>query len=169
MTNHDRPDPLEALLGPSGQPASDALREAVYRQTLPHLPQPPARWPTVLGAFALLLVGVGIGWFGREATLPVPPSPLPVVTMLHLPSEEPEDAPSPLPPEVLELQARAGEPELYRVAGDRYQAQERPLDALRCYGEALNHGASVEAQPEDSYLLMAIKHARERENRAWKP
>lgn len=167
MNPHDRPDPLEDLLGPVEQPASESLREAIYRQTLPHLPRPPARWPTALGGLALLLVGVGIGWFGREATLPVAPPAPPPVGMLHLPSEEPE--PTPPSPETLELQARTADPSLFRAAGDRYVAEDRPLEALRCYGEALNRGASTTPEPEDSYLLMAIKHARERENRTWNP
>jgi len=169
MNPHDRPDPLDDLLGPTERPASDTLREAIYRQTLPHLPRPPARWPTVLGALALVLMGIGIGWFGREATLPLPRLPLPVVTMLHMPTEEPEYTPTPPSPETLELQARTADPSLFRIAGDRYVADDRPQEALRCYGEALDRGASMTLEPEDSYLLMAIKHARARENRTWKP
>ena len=169
MNTHDRPDPLDDLLSPVEQPASESLRQAIYRQTLPHLPRPPARWPTVLGGLVLLLVGIGIGWFGREATLPLPRLPLPVVTVLHMPTEEPDEIPTPPSPEGLEWQARTTDPALFRVAGDRYIAEDRPQEALRCYGEALNRGASTTPEPEDSYLLMAIKHARERENRTWKP
>jgi hypothetical protein len=58
--------------------------------------------------------------------------------------------------------------ELYRKAGDQYLSEASdPESALRCYSAALDTGAGTNQAvlPEDNWLLMAIKDAREKENR----
>jgi hypothetical protein len=58
--------------------------------------------------------------------------------------------------------------ELYREAGDRYlSAESDPESALRCYTAALDAGAGADraVAPADSWLLMALKDAREKEKR----
>jgi hypothetical protein len=58
--------------------------------------------------------------------------------------------------------------ELYRAAGDRYLQEESDLEsALRCYGAALDAGddAARAVSSDDSWLLMVIKGAREKEKR----
>jgi hypothetical protein len=59
-------------------------------------------------------------------------------------------------------------PDLYRRAGDLYLEEEKdPESALRCYGQALDAaGAADQAvAAEDSWLLMVIKNARQKEKR----
>jgi hypothetical protein len=55
---------------------------------------------------------------------------------------------------------------LYQEAGDRYLEEERdPLQALRCYGNALDSGKEEDLtiSASDSWLMMVIKDARQRE------
>jgi hypothetical protein len=58
--------------------------------------------------------------------------------------------------------------ELFRRAGDRYLNDENDLEsAVRCYKIALE-GASVEelqVTPQDTWLLISLKNARQEENR----
>jgi hypothetical protein len=59
-------------------------------------------------------------------------------------------------------------PDLYRQAGDRYLDDEGdPESALRCYSQALDAGSAADraVASEDSWLLMAIKNARQKEQR----
>ncbi len=101
------------------------------------------------------------------------PAPREVVT-IPPPAEAvplPEPSPRTLPaPAVEDWAARADDGEraaLYRRAGDRYLDEESdPLAALRCYTKALSSGAGESSfSPEDNWLLMAIKNAREKEKR----
>jgi hypothetical protein len=57
---------------------------------------------------------------------------------------------------------------IYQEAGDRYLEEERdPLEALRCYGNALDSagGEDLAISPNDTWLMMAIKNARQKEKR----
>jgi hypothetical protein len=88
------------------------------------------------------------------AGLPSSPSPRPA-----LPAKSPRD---------LEWQAVEDSDRnahLFREAGDRYLQEEfDPLSAVRCYRQALDdEGEALTVSPEDSWLLMAIKHARKKE------
>jgi len=56
----------------------------------------------------------------------------------------------------------------YRAAGDRYLAENAdPGAAARCYGSALSAGPAEDLtiDPNDSWLMMAIKDARQKEAR----
>jgi hypothetical protein len=89
-----------------------------------------------------------------------------------------KDSPATLPAEaakaslsalVLENQALDSvqpQPELYRLAGDRYVAESGDLQsALRCYRQALDESSEQDLQvkPEDNWLLIALKEARQKE------
>ncbi len=54
---------------------------------------------------------------------------------------------------------------LYRLAGDLHLADADPAQAVRCYGNSLDAGQTqdLEVEPDDSWLLMAIKQARKKE------
>jgi hypothetical protein len=170
---HTPDEPLDDMLRPTGQPASDTVWWTVYERTLPHLPRRISPWPGRILTLAVLFAGLTVGlWLGRKT------APIPEVGVLPMPTLL-EEAETPLPPdpptvpsdpEALEQLAHAGRPHLFRRAGDAYVADDRPLDALRCYREALNRGATpLEFDAKDTYLLMIMKQARETENHAWQP
>ena len=85
------------------------------------------------------------------------------------------DAPLPLeqdpnvPAVVFERVAAAVSAEMrsrfYRRAGDRYLEDEDTFSALRCYARSLDAGSQVELliSPEDNWLLIALKKARQEE------
>lgn len=60
----------------------------------------------------------------------------------------------------------ASNPDLYRQAGDRCSTEEGDLaSALRCYGQALDAAPDqVAVNPQDNWLLIALKQARQKEN-----
>jgi hypothetical protein len=79
-------------------------------------------------------------------------------------------APEPAP--AVERRAeKAADPEraaLLRQAGHRYLEEEAdPEAALRCYSKSLDAGTKDDAKfsPNDDWLMMAIKNAREKETR----
>jgi hypothetical protein len=75
------------------------------------------------------------------------------------------------PPVALEWQALdnpSGSPALLRVAGDRYLQETGDLaSAVRCYRNLLDEesGAEPTISTDDSWLLMALKEAKQREKR----
>jgi hypothetical protein len=99
-----------------------------------------------------------------------------VVERAPAPEERPPEAP-PAPgrvvtaPELERLARQAEESRraaLLRQAGDRYLSDENdPEAALHCYTKSLNAGPGDGAKfsPDDNWLLMAIKNAREKEAR----
>jgi hypothetical protein len=57
-------------------------------------------------------------------------------------------------------------PDLYRLAGDRYAEEEGDLrSAVRCYQQALDETPAKDRAitPDDNWLLMALKTARQKE------
>jgi hypothetical protein len=74
-----------------------------------------------------------------------------------------------LPPRDLEQLAElAGKDQrtaYFRLAGDRYEKAGDVRAALRCYRLALDNAsdADLAVTPSDSYLLMVLKHARQKE------
>jgi hypothetical protein len=158
---HDfTPDPLNELLGPTPpDPARlEAVRAGTFARTVRALRR--GRLVRRLGRVGALAACYAAG----------------LLTAWGL-SSGPEEPPPPEPspprelgagPGALALEARAREEErseLYRRAGDHYLAEADPEGALRCYARALDAGTEEERSisPEDSWLLMAIKHARQRE------
>lgn len=164
---NDTPDPAERFLVPSPGPAPDAaFREALLRRTTRAL-----RGRKRFRRFAVAAAAVA-ACFAVAAVAPrfvSPPAPPPT-------SEGPAAAHPAGPdadPPALVLEWRAFDrPEqradLYRRAGDLYAREEHDLEAaVRCYGNALDAGtdADLEIKPEDDWLLMAIKDARQKEKR----
>jgi hypothetical protein len=96
-----------------------------------------------------------------------PPTP-PVVENKKEPEKEPrQPEESAVAMEWTAVESSQPRPDLYRRAGDRYLDSEAdPESALRCYGQALDAGGAADraVSSEDSWLLMAIKNARQKEN-----
>jgi hypothetical protein len=100
-----------------------------------------------------------------EVAKETPPRPAPGPA-----AQSPEDNPH-LPADVLErlgeLAAREKQAELFRRAGDRYLEGDNLPSALRCYRLALDCGSEKDLAiaAEDSWLLMSLKDARQKEKR----
>jgi hypothetical protein len=76
--------------------------------------------------------------------------------------EPPAPVKEPPPAVALEWQAfdapRAKQPALYLKAGDRYVEADRDLgSAVRCYGQAVHAAPTVEIDPNDNWLVLALK------------
>jgi hypothetical protein len=166
------PDPLEGMLRAPSPTDNDALRQEVYTRTrlLLHRRR---RWRQFAYAAALLIsfaVGAGVMQMilparsdRKETTQPVASKTEPQI----------RDAPPPwsddsaLTREWLAFDSENQRGELYRQAGDRYITEENdPQSALRCYTNALDNGTEQDLaiSSTDSWLLMAIKDARQKEN-----
>jgi hypothetical protein len=153
-------------------PTSDAgpLREALLRQTRRVVRR--RLWGRRLAAAAALtacyLAGIGTA---RLTERPVARPEAPLFAQRSEKSAEPTPPPASPAPEALEWQALDNpqpQPDVYREAGDRYLAEEADYEsALRCYRGALDSGADKDlaVQPGDSWLLMALKDARQKEKR----
>ena len=167
------PDPLERLLAPPASAAGGdaALREAVFRRTAGVLRR--RRRLLALargGALAACYLAGLLTTHGLERR-PAAPSPVPVAPPPQAGAPAAHDPPAAVSALAAEWQAFDSPDrgaELYRRAGDRYLTEEAdPLAAVRCYGNALNAGAAQELafDADDSWLLMAIKDARQKEKR----
>jgi hypothetical protein len=166
------PDPLDALLAPpSLPPNADVLRRKVFART-----QQFFRRRLLARRFALaaaLLVSFAAGLLAmRTVKRPAPVPELPT-QIAHKDSPRLEERPSPAPEApalAQEWQAFDSEDhrgELYKQVGDRYMTEESDLQsALRCYGNALDNGTERDRtiSTQDTWLLMAIKDARQKEN-----
>jgi hypothetical protein len=156
-------DPLDLLISSPGAPADVYLRRRLLDRTLGEVRRG-RRWRRFQGVAALAGSFVA-GFFTLAALLP-PPTAAP-------------DRPAPpagagtgntalVTPVDLEWQAldRPAEASaLYKRAGDDYLRQGEHADALRCYGNALDEASpgDLEVSGDDSWLLIAIKHARKKE------
>jgi hypothetical protein len=116
---------------------------------------------------ACFLAGiVTSGWLQSVAA---PPTVVIVTNRRTLPSSRDEEAVAGLSALVLENRAFDSErprPELYRLAGDRYLAESGDLQsALLCYRRALDESSDrdLQIQPEDNWLLIALKESRQKE------
>jgi hypothetical protein len=168
---HDaiEPDPLDHLLAPPPLPAGSAdLHEDLLGRTSRLLRR--RRRLRHLGRAAALAACYGAGLLTvRWLTAPAPPpGPPEVVRQPDTPPRVPAPPPTGLAAEWRALDGGDRQAALYQEAGDRYLAQENdPQAALRCYGNALDTGtpADLAIAPSDSWLLMAIKDARQKEKR----
>lgn len=165
------PDDLESILSSPAATDSHALRDAIRVQTERVLWRRRVLRTTVkLGAVvAVFSLGVGAGvWTRSEAPMPVPEREVIVVPLLiPLPGNEASASPEEsIPAPRLELQAeqiedRAEAAKLYRVAGDRYLADEDYRNAARCYRLFLARAGEPALQPDskDTWLLTSLKNA----------
>jgi hypothetical protein len=169
MTDTPDRDPCEHLgrIGPP--PPADRLREALWRRLRRRLRR--GRWWKRAAVAAALAACYAAG-FGtaRLATEPTPaPSTVVVADDRMMPPAPPA---SPLAQEWQALDSPEQRPEAYREAGDRYVAEEGDYQsAVRCYREALDAGSErdLAIQPDDSWLLMVLKDARQKEKRDANP
>jgi hypothetical protein len=160
------PDPLDGMLAPPSLPESDALRQAVYAQTRRVLRR--RRRVRQLAYAATLFASFAAGALAMRTI----PRPAPEPPARSASEETPRDNPPASPVssalarewDAFDSQHRRGE--LYRRAGDSYLQDENDLQsALRCYGNALGGGTEQDLtiSADDSWLLMAIKDARQKE------
>jgi hypothetical protein len=169
------PDPLDDLLRSSVVAGADAaLRRRLLDQTTRALRGRRRRrvvgWAAALAACYVAGV-LTVYWLGprrierievvRNMPAPEPTAPVPVA-----PTPRNAKPASAVAMEWKAFDADQHRPELYRQAGDRYMNQDAdPASALRCYGQSLN-GASdkdLAISPNDDYLLMLVKNARQKE------
>jgi hypothetical protein len=165
MSDHVTPEPdaLGELLGPPTLPPDDRLRDRLRERSAGAVRWRRRRRQLVRVAVLAAFFAAGL-WTGHR---PAPTPPVPVVAeraARPLPESE-------MPALVLEWEALDGAQDRalrYRVAGDRYLAEEGDLaSAVRCYGGALDAGtaADLDVSPDDNWLLMVIKDARKKEKR----
>jgi hypothetical protein len=173
------PDPIEAMLRPPSPPDNETLRQALYARTTRVLHRRHRLRQFVYAASLLLsfAAGVGVmritartdsgGQVENEVRRAGGVSPL--IPPNHQGADSPR-APTPddsaLDAEWVAFDSTDRRSELYRKAGDRYIKDENDLQsALRCYGNSLDDGTeqNLAISPDDNWLLMAIKDARQKE------
>jgi hypothetical protein len=158
-------DPLDALLRPRPVAAPDDFRQRVLARTTVLLRR--RRRLKALARVAALAACYVAGLATMHGHRPLPPElTLPAVTATSPPAAPPPETATALEWEAVDHPERAAA--LYRAAGDRYLADEGdPGGAVRCYGNGLSAGAAndLTIDPGDSWLLMAIKDARQKEKR----
>jgi hypothetical protein len=157
-----QPDSLDELLMPSVDPVGDAFRRDVFARTTSVLRRRrrAVQLARLTGLAACFVAGLLLMRELPLERLPPPPRPVPPP-----PITEPTSA-SALEWEAIDHPERAAP--LYRAAGDRYLTKDAdPEAAARCYGSALSAGSSEDLtiDPNDSWLMMAIKDARQKEAR----
>jgi hypothetical protein len=165
------PDPLEALLRASSPVDNETLRQAVYAQTQRVLHRRRRIRQFAYAASLLLSFAVGAGVMRMSSPGPTPltdtPSPSASMAEAQSPASPTQLADdSALEREWLAFDSENHRSELYRRAGDRYIKDENDLQsALRCYSNALDSGTEQDLaiSPDDNWLLMAIKDARQKE------
>ncbi len=161
------PDPLGDLLAPPAPAVDDNLRGDLRERT-GRVVRWRRRWRRLARAAALAAC-----YAAGLLTMQVPQRPdgrrSPEMTsQTEPPKEEAIPPASALALEWKALDSPQPRPDLYRRAGDRYLDDEKdPESALRCYGQALDAAGEVgrAVAAEDSWLLMAIKNARQKEKR----
>jgi hypothetical protein len=172
------PDPLEGMLRPPSPTENETMRQAVYLRTRRVLSR--RRRMRQVAYAAALLISFGAGLLvmrmtarsdsgERGASAPRSSEQQRADTR----TEQGVDAPrsprsddSALAREWDAFDSDEHRGEKYVQAGDRYLAEENdPQSALRCYGNALDSGneEDLTISPNDNWLLMAIKDARQRE------
>jgi hypothetical protein len=168
-------DPLDDLLVPPPA-AAEPLRRRVWEQTVALLRRRRRRRLAVAAACFAASAAVLLSWWWATTPRPaldpsIPPEGRitagsflkPLSPSFHFPPDPP---PSALAEEWQAFDSTAGRAERYRKAGDRYLTEDAdPASAVRCYGAALDAGGEADraVSPGDSWLLMVIKDAREKE------
>jgi hypothetical protein len=150
-------DPLEELLRPHPLPADgEALRQGLRQRT--------TRWVRRRQRLRLLawVAALVSCYFAGLATLRVPrlvPRPTEPI------ARQAARTPSAAELEWQALEGTRGKAERYRAAGDRYLEEADPEGAVRCYGASLDEATEEERtiSASDSWLLLAIKEARQKE------
>jgi hypothetical protein len=174
-------DPIEALCSQGlGEQANERLRLAVQQKTLGVIRR--RRWlrlgSWLAGLAACYLAGVLTMWMwpGSEANQTVATAPAqspPTQANLAPSAPEPKNPTMAQPPETaLALEWKAldsmeKQPDLFRLAGDKYLQDNNIESATRCYRGALQ-GASdqdLKISVNDNWLFMSLKQAKQEEKR----
>jgi hypothetical protein len=171
MIDSPERDPLDDLLARPGPVDAAALRQAILAQTSRRLRR--VRRLRRLALAGALAACYAAGLLTMHLLAPAAASDPVAPVVENQKQETPPEAPTvAVAPAAVERQAEtAPDPErasLLRQAGDRYLTEESdPEAALRCYGKALDAGSADDTKfsPDDNWLLMAIKNAREKEAR----
>jgi hypothetical protein len=172
---HMEPDPLTQWLVVSRSPeaADGVLRQAVFQRTSRVLRR--RRWLR-RGAVVLALSACYIAGAATMRQLTPPPSVVTVVVkepgepVQPVPTVEPprpEKEPTAVAMEWDALDHPEKKVDSYRRAGDRYLAESNDVQAaVRCYKQMLDAGTDQDLiiSPDDNWLLMALKEARQKEN-----
>jgi hypothetical protein len=181
----DNRDPCDAFLeGAGSRPVNPELRQALRDRTTGVL-----RWrrrirrlALIAGLAAFYVAGIATMRLAEPAPPPVgapevakhppaPPKPGATPTPAPVPMARAPEIDPQLPPNILEqlgeLASKEQRTAYFRLAGDRYEKAGDVRAALRCYRLALNYASEVElaVSPSDSYLLMVLKNARQKEKR----
>jgi hypothetical protein len=169
------PDPIEAMLRPPPPPDNEALRQTVYTHTQRVLYRRRRLRQFAYAASLLLSFTVGAGTM-QLMTRPAltdsgergasPPCSSESAQQGADAPRSPTSEDSALDAEWVAFDSTDHRSELYRQAGDRYIKDESDLQsALRCYSNALDNGSEQDLaiSPDDNWLLMAIKDARQKE------
>src|SRR5262245_8066744 len=154
-------DPLEVILGPTPVPP---VPESLSSLTMSALRQ--ARRRQRVAQVASLLACAAAGLIALLALIPECPGPRPRERATAAVKGPDLSAPTAAALEWRALEGPGPAAPAYRQAGDRYLDEGDPAGAARCYGNALSEGATAEFAEGDSYLLLAIKLARKKENDA---
>jgi len=168
------PDTVTPWLGVSRLPEAEVgvLRQAVFDRTTRVLRR--RRWLR-RGAVALALCACYIAGAATVHLLTPPPSVVTVVVKepgapaLPVPNvapPRPEEEPTAVAMEWDALDHPEKKVESYRRAGDRYLTESNDVQAaVRCYKQMLDAGTEQDLviAPDDNWLLMALKEARQKE------
>jgi hypothetical protein len=168
------PDPLEGMLAAPRLPAgAAALRQELLAQTARALRRRrrgrQLAWAAALAAcYAAGLLTMH--WAPKQATGSHTPDAFSSTDPAPQSQAVPPPADGPGKSALLKEWAavESGQAALFRDAGNLYLAEEGDLlAAVRCYGNALSVGteADLAISPQDNWLLMAIKDARQKEKR----
>jgi hypothetical protein len=163
----------DSLLAPQPDAVPEGFQWLVLEQTLGVLRRRRRlrRLATVAALAACFLGGVlAMRFFGSPVVPPTSEQREEIVQRQPEPNfpltSSPKSADSALALEWQALDSPTRRPDLDRKAGDRYLTENLDArSALRCYDRALDGNADLTVSADDSWLLMAIKDARQKEKR----
>ncbi len=166
MTDTPERDPLDELLAPPGPVDAAALRQSLLAETARRLTR--RRWLRRTALAAALAACYAAGLLTTHLLAPATPARDTSAPVVREQNDTPPPAPVAVAPPRPEGEHPAERAARLREAGDRYlNEQGDPEAALNCYSKSLSAGTADDAKfsPDDSWLLMAIKNAREKETR----
>jgi hypothetical protein len=173
----DNPDSMDAFLTASPPPCGDRLQGEVLGLTLRTV-RWRRRWKRA-GFVAALAACFAAGALTMRVLTPAAEPEVQIVDRIV----EPNPIPAPVPevPAPVVAHAASGRAlewqavedlehraELLRLAGDRYLNDENDMvSAVRCYKQALNAAPdeAIQITPQDNWLLISLKNARQEEER----
>jgi hypothetical protein len=163
----------DSLLTPQPDAIPEGFQRLVLAQTLGVLRRRRRlrRLAAVAALAACFLGGVlAMRFFGSPGVPPPPEQREEMVQRQPEPNfpltSSPKPADSALALEWQALDSPTRRPDLDRKAGDRYLTENFDArSAMRCYDRALAADADLSVSADDSWLLMAIKDARQKEKR----